>query len=73
MKLFGLTLEVYALWNFRAHRSAAPLKRLSSDSAFYSGIGFPRSSERGPIEAVTLGFGVGMNVTISALIGARPH
>ena len=42
-------------YDFRAHRSAAPLKPDPRRTSFAIGAQFPRSSERGPIEAIGVG------------------
>ena len=59
--------------HFRAHRSAAPLKLAAVVDDFDRRREFPRSSERGPIEAATAVLIAHTPRLISALIGARPH
>ncbi len=42
-----------ALLDFRAHQSTAPLKRIGVTGVSTTGVGFPCSSEHGPIEALS--------------------
>ncbi len=45
-------MKVGATVDFRAHLSAAPLKLVLRQRSGSNGSAFPRSSERGPIEAL---------------------